>query len=217
MSANRAILFDLDGTLVDSLQDIADSANRALATLGAPPHPTGDYRRMIGQGVEELIRSALPGTLRNPEGMARALAAMRDDYARNWNSTTRPFPGILESIAHLRARGVALGVLSNKPHAFTVEMVDTLFAPGTFDLVWGARPGVPHKPDPIAALDMATTLAVEPASCALVGDSDIDIHTARAAGMQPVGVLWGLRDEAELREAGAELLLARPEEIRGLG
>jgi phosphoglycolate phosphatase len=208
------ILFDLDGTLVDTLDDIADSTNEMLAHYGAPPHTPETYKTtMVGMGAAELVRRALPEALRDPETCAEALGLFRANYGRNWNRKSQPYPGIPELLRAVAARGIPMAVISNKPDDFTKLVVRELLAEHSFGEVLGERPGVPRKPDPTSALELAATLGVEPGHCYLVGDSNVDMQTARAAGMHPVGVLWGFRRESELREHGAELLLSHPSEL----
>lgn len=199
-------IFDLDGTLLDTLEDIANACNAALAAAGYPTHAVNSYRGFVGSGMEALVRRCLPPELAASIS-APALAALVDNtraaYNAAWNICTRPYPGVVDMLQRLTAQGLALAVLSNKPHAWTVEMVQYYFPSIPFREIRGAMPNVPHKPDPTAALAIAQALSVAPSCCAFVGDSDIDILTAKAAGMLPIGVSWGFRGEAELRAAGA--------------
>lgn len=209
-----AIIFDLDGTLLDTLGDLAGSANRTLASHGFPEHPVDSYRDFVGQGMSNLARAATPaGT---PDGIVDAFRdEMVADYGKNWSVSTRPYDGIPELLAALRDRGVALGVLSNKPDPFTVSMIRHYFPEGMFAAVQGARDGVPIKPDPAAALMMAETLGF-PAGCVMyVGDTNTDMRTGLAAGMFTVGVTWGFRPR-ELEESGAMAIVSGPEQIIGL-
>lgn len=208
-----AVLFDLDGTLVDSLGDIAGAMNDALVAVGRPPHPVEAYRRMVGDGLEMLARRAL-----GPEHtalLADAIAVYRARYDARLDATTRPYDGVLALLEALVARDVPLGVLSNKPHAATLEVVRRLL-PAPFVVVLGERPGVPRKPDPAGALEAARALGAAPADVLFAGDTATDLRTAVAAGMVPIGCLWGFRDEAELRAAGARHLLRAPGELLAL-
>ena len=206
-----AVLFDLDGTLADTLGDIASSMNDALAAVGLPTHPPEAYRRFVGDGVLMLARRALgPGR----EVLAPDLVdAFRTLYAGRLVRATRPYPGIVPLLEDLRARELPLAVLSNKPHDATRAIVEALFGAETFTAVTGEQAGTPRKPDPTAALALARLLAVPPARCLLVGDSPVDIVTATRAGMVPVGVAWGFRSPDDLVEAGAEVVLAQPAEL----
>lgn len=227
----RAVIFDLDGTLLDTLADVGNAANAALRDEGLPVHPLTKYRQLLGGGVQRLFADALPPGA-TPDQIARAIAAFRRHYDRNWNASTRPYPGIPELVAALERRGLRLAVLSNKPHDFTRACIAAHFgsaapdervpaprlgAPiGPFQLVVGQREGTPVKPDPGTALEIAAALGVPPEQFVYLGDTSIDMHTARAAGMHPVGVLWGFRDRDELAESGAERLIASPGELQTL-
>lgn len=216
MSHTRAVIFDLDGTLLDSLADIADAMNRVLAGLGMPEHPRQAYRYMVGEGMATLVNRALPPERRNPDTQATALTAMREEYGRNWRNQTRPYPQIPELLNELERRGITLAVLSNKPEEFTIQAVQQLLAPHQFAIVRGARPDTPRKPDPTGALALANHLALPVAEVLYVGDSGIDMQTAKGAGMFAIGVLWGFRSADELRENGADALITTPPELLNL-
>lgn len=201
---DRAFLFDLDGTLVDSLADLAETTNEVLAALGHPTHPEDAYRRFVGDGVRALIERALPAEAGDPAPVVERFRAL---YAARMTRKTRPFDGVPALLAGLRRRGVPIGVLSNKPHDATRALVAELFPEAPFAVVLGARPDVPRKPDPAGALEAAAHLGVAPASTGFVGDTSTDMRTAVAAGMVPIGVTWGFRDEAELRDSGARHLV----------
>ncbi len=209
------LIFDLDGTLLDTLADLGASVNAALAELGAPGHPLPAYRDFVGAGVRELVRRALPADRRGAEELARGIALTRAEYARRCLDQTRPYPGVAALLDALARRRVTMAILSNKPHDFTTRLVAALLPP-LFAAVVGARPEVPHKPDPTAALAIAAALGRAPAECLFVGDSGIDIDTARNAGMRPIGVAWGFRPAEELRDHGAAAVLDRPEELLAL-
>lgn len=207
----QAALFDLDGTLVDSLGDIADAMNWALAAHGLPAHPEDAYRQFVGEGVVKLVERAVPAAHGAPLREA-VLGAYRDRYAERLLERTRPFPGIPALLEALAQDGLLLGVLSNKPDAPTQRLVAALFPGVPFRAVYGERAGVPRKPDPTAALALAAELGVAPAACAFVGDTPVDMGCARRAGMFALGVSWGFRPEPLLREAGADVVAhAAPE------
>ena len=192
----RGIIFDLDGTLADSLEDIAAAVNRTLARHAFPQHPVSAYRTFVGEGVRKLVERALPpGTEALRESF---LAAYQADYAEDLLDATRLFPGIPEVLDGLSSAGVPVGVLSNKPDLPTRRMVDALCSRWKFGAVVGERPGVPRKPDPAAALALADALGAPPEAVAFVGDTGVDMLTARAASMRPVGVLWGFRPKEVL-------------------
>jgi len=212
----RAILFDLDGTLVDSLADIADAVNRVLKAHGFPIHPLQAYRHMVGDGVHTLAWRALPESDRDGPTVSRVVADLQEDYGRNWAVKTRVYDGVPALLEGLAARNLPVAVLSNKPDGVAARVVER-FLPGVrFHSVMGLRPGVPRKPDPTSALELAAGMGVEPRDCWFVGDSLVDMRTARAAGMTPIGVLWGFRERAELEENGAAALVAHPEELLAL-
>lgn len=206
----QGVVFDLDGTLLDTLADIGGSVNEALAAMGFPTHELDAYRYFIGDGRDTLIQRALPEPERNPARIAEGARAYEAVYARRWNQDTQLYPGIAEMLDALVARGMPLAVLSNKPHPFTVQCVEHFLARWSFHAVLGQRPQVPKKPDPAGAFEAAEMLWTSPASIAYLGDTSVDMRTARAAGMHPLGVLWGFRTADELTEAGAETLLAHP-------
>lgn len=206
-----ALIFDLDGTLLDSLADIGGAVNEVLGEYGYPQHSQDDYRRMVGQGVEHLVRSALPESAHGR--LDEMVAAYRDRYARRMTLNTRPYPGIEALLDALTARGVPMAVLSNKRDDFTVGLVSTVLGRWSFRDVRGERVGVPRKPNPTAAFQIAEKLRVPPARCLFIGDTAIDMKTAVAAGMTGIGVTWGFRGEPELRQGGARDVVHRPEQI----
>jgi phosphoglycolate phosphatase len=210
----RALVFDLDGTLVDSLDDLSDAMNFVLRADGLREHGRDAYRLFIGEGARHLVHEALPERLQ-PETDAY-LARFRARYFDNLFEKTRPYDGIVELLEHLTACGAPMAVLSNKPHEATVRIVERFFPTTPFGGVLGARADVPKKPDPTAALELARVLATEPEAAAFVGDTRTDVETALAAHMLPVGVLWGFRDRDELERAGARALCAHPAEIAAL-
>jgi len=209
----RALIFDLDGTLLDTLADLADSGNAALAALGLPEHPQDAYRYFVGLGIEELVVRMLPENRRDDATVQQALARVGVEYKQRWRDKTRAYPGIPELLETLRGRGLPVCVLSNKPQHYTEITVEAFFPGRPFTHVRGARPEVPNKPHPAGALALATELGLSPGRVVFVGDSATDMKTARGAGMLPVGVLWGFRDEAELTKNGAAHLIARPDEL----
>lgn len=206
-------IFDLDGTLVESLPGIAASLNRALALHGLPGHGDAAVRGFIGDGARMLVTRAMaPGSA--ALHLDSVLRGFAEDYATSWQHGTRPHAGITALLAELRARGVPLAVLSNKPHAFTTEIVAKLFPAHTFDAVLGNREGLPHKPDPAGALEIAATLGTAPENCVLIGDSTMDLDTARNAGMASIAVTWGYHDRERL--TGADYIAADVPQLSAL-
>lgn len=209
----KAVLFDLDGTLLDTLEDLGDAVNRVLAAKGFPAHNLEAYRSFIGNGAAMLITRALPEDKRNDATIHACLEAYREDYGQNWNVKTKVYDGIPQMLDELTARGLKLAVLSNKPHEFAKRCVIDLLPNWTFDVVLGQRDGIPLKPDPAGALEAAASLNIPPGEFLYLGDSAVDMETAIAAGMFPVGVLWGFHSMEELQESGAQVLIGRPLEI----
>ncbi|MEG2171653.1 MAG: HAD family hydrolase [Desulfovibrionaceae bacterium] len=212
----RACIFDLDGTLIDSLADLADAANASLRAAGYPTHATNAYRNFVGNGIKVLIQRALPKAEAqnlDPLRLQTIVDDMSRRYALNWHAKTRCYAGIATLVTQLHEQGLPLAVLSNKPHAFTCEIVDYFFPSHPFHLVYGARPDQPHKPDPTVALHIAQELALPPARVAFIGDSNVDIHTGVRAGMSAIGVCWGFRTREELISAGATALVEQPADI----
>lgn len=211
-----AVIFDLDGTLLDTLADIAAAGNAALAAVGAPPHAPADFRRFIGEGVHRLFEQSLPPQMQDLTTIARCAAAFQETYAREWNQRSTPYPGIPNVLDVLTERGIKLAVLSNKPHDFTVACVNHYLAAWRFEAVLGPHEGVPRKPDPSGALRILHELHVHPEECLYVGDTGVDMQTASAAGTFAVGVSWGFRPIEELRASGADIVLNAPSELLSL-
>ena len=212
-----AVLFDLDGTLLDTLEDLADSMNAVLASRGHPTHPVVEYRYFVGDGMEVLARRALPPALsEDPEEVRACVLGMRDQYGLRWKVKSHPYPGILELLDGLTEKGTLLTILSNKPDSFVKEIARHFFGRWRFSPAQGAQPGMPRKPDPGAALAISESVGVAPAAFLYLGDTNTDMQTAVAAGMFPVGALWGFRPEGELREAGARVLAAHPRDVLAL-
>jgi len=209
-----SVLFDLDGTLLDTLEDIADSANAALRELGIPPHPTDAYRYMVGDGVEALIRRMLPkGRADDDATVAHCGKLYRSHYGRNWNNKTRLYDGIGEMLDGLSRRGIALAILSNKPQEFTVQCVGAYLSRWKFAAVIGQREGIPRKPDPAGAAEISHLMKRPSSEFVYLGDTATDMKTAVAAGMFPVGVLWGFRQRDELEQHGAKIVIEHPSEL----
>jgi phosphoglycolate phosphatase len=211
----KAIIFDLDGTLLNTLDDIADSANAVLRARGYPEYPVEKYKIFVGDGVRVLMQRALPDGSRSPGLVDDCLREFRAEYSRRWSVKTRPYDGVRRMLDAVRERPVKAAILSNKPDDFTRMCVEKLLPDCPFDAVVGNRPGIPYKPDPAAALDLAVRLGVAPRDTLFVGDSGIDVLTAVNAGMYPCGVLWGFRTREELTSSGARKLFERPREIPG--
>ena len=208
--------FDLDGTLLDTLDDIGSACNQMLAAHGYPCHPLPAYAGMVGNGFGRLVERALPAAVATElSGEEREVLVReaRAHYAAHLWDHTLPYAGMPEALATLAKRGLTLAVLSNKPHDWTVELIRRFFPSIPFALIRGATPDAPLKPDPRVPLAMLAELDLEPAKCAYVGDSDVDMETALKSGMTPVGAAWGFRGAVELRQAGARFLAGQPMEL----
>jgi len=214
--AYKALIFDLDGTLLDTLADIGNAMNRTLAKEGFPIHPLEAYRYFVGDGVTMLVTRALPPESRNPATIQRCLQVYRTDFNQNWNIQTRPYAGIPEMLDALVKREVKMAILTNKPYDFTQLCVAEFLSPWKFEMVIGERADLPKKPDPTGALEIARRFQLPPSEILYLGDTAVDMQTARAAHIVPVGVLWGFRPREELQASGAQVLLNQPLEILSL-
>lgn len=210
----QAALFDLDGTLLDTLDDLADSTNQVLAEFGMPAHPVDPYRFFVGDGMVNLARRAAPdGT---PDAVIERMGKrINDIYRENWRRKTHIYEGINGLLGDLAERGCKLAVLSNKPDEFTQVMVRHYFGDDRFAMILGQREGVPKKPDPAGALETAEKLGIAPAAFLYLGDTNTDMRTGVSAGMFTIGVTWGFRPVEELRAAGAMAIIDKPAEALG--
>ena len=209
----RGVIFDLDGTLLDTLEDLADAANATLAHFGLPGHSPDAYRYFVGEGLTTLIERIVPEKNRTQSELAACMNTFLQLYGQNWDLKSRPYAGIMEMLQQLRLAGLQLGVLSNKPDAFTRLCVQRFFATGTFDFVLGQRNDVPKKPDPAGAKEIAGLMQLQPQHILYVGDTATDMQTGNRAGMFTIGVLWGFRERQELEENKAGRIVTHPSEI----
>ena len=212
----QAVLFDLDGTLLDTLADIANATNAALTRLGLPTHPQDAYRYFLGGGMDCLVRRSAPERCHDSETLAKLHEAIREEYSTRWAQNTRPYPGIAELLAGLDERGIVKVVFSNKPDDFTKKTVEKLLPDHHFEIIRGAKPDVPVKPDPAGAIRIAQQLDIAPERFIYLGDTDTDMQTANAAGMFAAGALWGFRTAEELSANGAQSLLKTPQGVLNL-
>ncbi len=210
----EAILFDLDGTLLDTLKDIAAAANQALRGAGLPEHPTQDYRAYVGHGIRELFAQAIPaGTAE--AAREQVLSSYLAYYPEHCTELTDPFPGIPELLQSLRRR-YTLGVLSNKTEKTAQKIISHYFPQGTFQLVWGNNGTRPLKPDPAAGPLLCEALGLRPEQILYFGDGDTDMEFGAKAGFLPVGCSWGYRDRDTLLRTGARCVVDRAEGLAGL-
>ncbi len=209
----KLILFDLDGTLLDTLQDLGDSCNAILKQHGYPTHPLFAYKKFVGNGVQKLIERALPEEARTVETTTVLLAAFKTYYEQQSVSHTRPYTGIIPLLQELKSLGYLISVASNKYHEAVIPLMAEYFPDISFDLVLGHRTGRPAKPDPDIVFDSIQTLGVSKQDCFYVGDSSVDMDTANNAGVTAIGVTWGFREESELRQHGAQHIIHHPQEL----
>ncbi len=209
----KAIIFDLDGTLADTLSDIAGSMNRVLKDHRYPLHPVTDYKLLVGRGLDNLVMQALPENARQPGLVSKCLAEMMEDYREYCLVNTCLYEGIKEMLIELVKSDVKLAVFSNKAESLTHKIIKYLLGDIPFDTVMGARSDLPKKPDPFGALSISRKMAVQPEEIIYMGDSDVDMITATRAGMLAVGVLWGFRTGEELLANGAKALLVKPSDL----
>ncbi len=206
----KAVLFDLDGTLTDTIQDISNAMNRALQLHGLPGWTVAEYCYLVGDGAKKLAERAV----RDRQELAISVQKEYQAYYETHNLvTSKPYDGIPEMLEELQKRGYKLAVFSNKPDADTKNVVAHYFPQVKWSVVRGQMAGVPVKPDPTGALAAAQAMGVAPDEVLYLGDTATDMRCACNAGMHPVGVLWGFRKEDELRESGAEAIIAHPSEI----
>ncbi len=206
----QALIFDLDGTLLDTLQDLTNATNHVLASLDHPPITTSVCKQMIGNGVHVLLQRA---TGKDPHTLENALEDFLAFYHQHKFDNTHPFPDIPNTLNSLTTLGHRLAILSNKPHPATIEMVHRLLGNWNFEQVLGQRKNIPLKPDPIAAIDIAKHMNIPTKDFVFVGDSGEDMAAAKAANMFAVGVTWGLREESDLRDHGADAIIHNPTQL----
>lgn len=209
----KGIIFDLDGTLIDSLADIAIAANAVLEQFGFAVHPIQDYRIFVGDGVNVLMERIVPGQELTDEFKMKFLLAWKKEYSKQWNVQTRPYDGILDLVTELKKGDYRLGVLSNKPQEFTQACVAEFFESDLMKPVWGLCEDRPKKPDPKGALEMASKWGLAPEEILYVGDTSTDMQTAVNAGMWPLGVSWGFRSKQELLAHGARSIIDHPMDL----
>ena len=214
VSSIKAVMFDLDGTLADTIGDLGGAVNSVLKSHGFPVHSLSTYKKMVGNGFSILMERALPPSILDDtsllSGVSREAALVYADMAL---ATTKPFPGIPELLSELHKRGIVLAVLSNKPDEMTKAMIRALFPDIPFLQVMGDKPDSPRKPDPANAIAIVALSGVPLREWAFVGDSGVDMETGKAGGMLPCGAAWGYRSVSELEDHGAEVVLERPADL----
>ncbi len=209
----KGVIFDLDGTLIDTVDDIGDAVNRTLKKRGFPTHSIFAYRKFIGDGTKKLIIRALPKKYRTEDIINSCLEEFIEDYACNFNVKSKPYKKIPELLDGLAQKNITITILSNKPDSLTRKCVFSILEKWDFNVVFGQRDHIPPKPDPAGAFEIAAKTGIDPKNILYAGDSGVDMKTATAAGMYPVGVSWGFRSLNELKENGAKLIVNNPAEL----
>lgn len=209
----KGLIFDLDGTLLDTLEDLATAANTTLEHFGFPDHPVDSYRYFVGDGLKTLIQRIIPGDDASDEQLQEYMEKFGEIYAKTWNVRSAPYKGISEMIKSLSAAGLQLAVLSNKPHEFTKICVEAYFPGHPFVCVYGQREGVAKKPDPAGAIEIAEKMGLTVDELLYVGDTATDMQTGNSAGMRTIGVKWGFRDDVELQNNNAWKIVSTPAEV----
>jgi phosphoglycolate phosphatase len=207
----QAIIFDLDGTLLNTIDDIAEATNFSLLKNGFKTHSPASYQEMVGLGLKNLIEQALDD--KNPDDIDRVFYDLIQYYMKNPVKKTFPYEGIVELLENLQNRNLLIAILSNKMHEITIQIVKMIFKQIQFNSVYGSRENVPKKPDPTSAFAISSELGVLPENILFVGDSSTDIKTAINAGMIPVGVSWGYRSVESIEKAGARFIIHQPGEL----
>ncbi|MBC8399908.1 MAG: HAD family hydrolase [Candidatus Marinimicrobia bacterium] len=212
----KALIFDMDGTLVNSLSGIVQAMNRILLKAGFPTHSEKAYLGFVGAGIETLVTRSLPQNQRTPEQIFSSVLDLRREYSSTWRNSGSLYDQIPQLLDSLTASGLTMAILSNKPHDFTEQFTEYFLARWKFNPVQGAEIGKPKKPDPESALMIANNLNLSPSQIMIIGDSGIDMETACNAGIIPVGVSWGYRSVKELKTAGAKFIIDNPSDLLNL-
>lgn len=212
----RAIIFDLDGTLLNTLQDLALSVNTVLVENGLKEHPVDAYRYFVGDGIDQLVKRAFPSDYFKTKDIGFLVGAVKEEYGRRWFEHTVAYQGVPELLDFLEEKKIPKAIFSNKPHEFAVLTVDSLLPGWKFVDVIGIGPGMPRKPNPQGALHIAAKMGLQPQEIIYLGDTDTDMQTASKGGFFPVGALWGFRPADELTAGGARLLAETPADVSGL-
>lgn len=209
----KGVIFDLDGTLANSIEDIADSMNQVLQENNFPTHDYSTYKTFVGRGVRSLVEKSLPSENRSEEEIEKNFERMMQVYDENCIVKTCLYPGIKDLLNSLSERGIKISVFSNKANELTQKVVKVLLADWKLEYVLGAGGDIPRKPDPKGAILISEKMGIDPSNLMYIGDSGVDMATAQNSGMYAVGVLWGFRDMEELLENGAQTLLENPMDL----
>lgn len=210
----KTIIFDLDGTLINSLADLAEATNNALRISSFPIHKIENFKYIIGNGVIQQIRRSVPSEYKDDmQTVNKIINEFQNQYKLCWHNKSQPYDGIKQLLLNLNNSGYKQAVASNKPDFFTKKIVSHFFGNETFECVQGNTDTIPKKPDPTIAIQIMKNLGVNPSECVFVGDTYVDMETAHNAGIFSIGCLWGFRTRQELENAGADLIVNTPDEI----
>ncbi|MCQ2450427.1 MAG: HAD-IA family hydrolase [Clostridia bacterium] len=208
----KAVLFDLDGTLVNSIIDLSACANYALKEFGFLTHETEEYKYFVGNGIPKMIERALPSEHRNSETIEKVKDVFLREYSVHYADNTASYDGVKQLLCELKAKGMKIAVVTNKAQEMANKVVINAFG-DMFDIIFGKRDGIPSKPDPTAALTVMKEFGVKPNECVFIGDSGVDVMTGYNSGAVAVGHIWGYRDEKELRDNKAEYVIENPMQL----
>lgn len=203
----KVVIFDLDGTLLNTIADLGNACNVAMEAFGYPKHDEATYKTYVGNGIYKLVERSVPASVRNEVHIKEVKAVFDAYYKAHSLDETKAYPGIETLLTHLKEQGIACGVVTNKAHEYAVELMKQFFGE-LIDHTLGQREGVPTKPNPQAVHEMMAYFKAKPEECLYIGDSNVDIQTAKAAGVTSVGVLWGFRGAEELKAEGADHLVS---------
>ncbi|NLJ82153.1 MAG: HAD family hydrolase [Bacteroidales bacterium] len=209
----KLIIFDLDGTLLNTLEDLADSGNYILSKYGFNQHSLDDYRYFVGNGIYKLVERILPENKREKTFVEEVRSEFMSYYDQHKADKTAPYQGIIELLEELQQRGIQMAIASNKAQEAMDPLVEFYFPTVTFAAVFGQRTGIPTKPNPDIVFDILNKTNISKSDTLYVGDTAVDMQTAKSAGVKSVGVLWGFRPKEELVQAQAELIIEKPEEL----
>ena len=216
MKKYHGVIFDLDGTLLNTINDLGSSVNDVLKYYGLPEHTIEEYKMMVGNGMKRLLLSSLPPEQAEQIDMEQAFDMFQKIYAEKYMESTEPYEGIPELVEWLYHNGIKMAVNSNKRDNYTKSLIDKYFTHIPFVQVLGERPGIPRKPDPSAALEIAAEMGEAPEKILYIGDSEVDMETGKNAGMDIIGVVWGFRGREGLDADKADYIVESPEDIRSL-
>ncbi len=208
----KAVIFDLDGTLLNTIDDLANSVNFMLKQFQFPTFSVDEYKYKVGNGMRKLIERSLPKTHKTDNQIDMSLSVFMEYYNQHKNDNTAPYKGIIDLLNELKNKGIKLAVVTNKAHISAKPLIENTF-PNIFDEIAGQKEGIPTKPNPQSVLNVLEKLNVTPDECLFIGDSGVDMQTAKNAQITAVGVLWGFREKSELIQNGADEIISSPLEL----